>query len=241
MRAVILAGGRGTRLAPYTTAIPKPLLPLGDTPILEVVIRQLAHAGINHITLTLGHMSAYVRAFLEQHKSLGRLVRIDFAEEEKPTGTAGSLANVPGLDETFLVMNGDILTDLDYRALFQFHAAQKAWLTIAAHRKAVKIDLGVLETDGSDLVTDYIEKPTMDYTVSMGIYVYEPSVLQYIPAGEYLDFPTLVLKLLRLNKKVATYRNNAYWLDLGRPEDLQQATDHFLGNKLAFLPVARDL
>jgi NDP-mannose synthase len=238
MRAVVLAGGRGTRLAPYTTVIPKPLLPVGDLPILEIVVRQLVHAGIDHVTLTLGYMSAYFRAFLSQHQSLGRLVKIDFVEEEKPTGTAGSLSSVPGLDSTFMVMNGDILTNLNYRALLDYHASQKAWLTIAAHRKLVKIDLGVLETDPSGLVTNYIEKPTMDYAVSMGIYVYEPQVLEFIAPGEQLDFPDLVLKLLRAGKKVATFSNDAAWLDLGRPEDFSRAADLFSEREQEFLPGA---
>jgi NDP-mannose synthase len=236
MRAVILAGGRGTRLAPYTTVIPKPLLPVGDLPILEIVVRQLVHAGIDHVTLSLGYMSAYFRAFLSQHQSLGRLVKIDFVEEEKPTGTAGSLSSVPGLDSTFLVMNGDILTNLNYRALLDYHASEKAWLTIAAHRKLVKIDLGVLETDPSGLVTNYIEKPTMDYAVSMGIYVYEPQVLEFIAPGEHLDFPDLVLRLLRSGKKVVTFSNDASWLDLGRPEDFYRAADIFVEREEEFLP-----
>src|SRR6516225_3680375 len=125
MRAVILAGGRGTRLAPYTTVIPKPLLPVGNMPILEIVVRQLAHAGIDHLTLSLGYMSEYFQVFLAHHKLLKRLMRIDFVEEEKPTGTAGSLSSVPGLDSTFLVMNGDILTTLNYRQLLEAHAAEK--------------------------------------------------------------------------------------------------------------------
>jgi NDP-sugar pyrophosphorylase family protein len=240
MRAVILAGGRGTRLAPYTTTIPKPLVPLGDTAILEIVLRQLAHSGFDHVTLTLGHMGAYVRAFVEQHRSLGRLVKIDYSEEETPSGTAGAVGRVPGLRDTFLVMNGDVLTDLDYRDLVRFHKAGKALLTIAAHRKAVKIDLGVMVTDGAGRVTDYIEKPTTDYTVSMGIYVYEPAVLAHLPAGEYFDFPDLVLRLVRAGERVAAYRNDAYWLDLGRAEDLQQATGHFLNNEAAFLPPGKE-
>jgi NDP-sugar pyrophosphorylase family protein len=238
MRAVILAGGRGTRLAPFTTVIPKPLLPVGDMPILEIVVRQLAHAGIRQMTLTLGYMSEYFRAFLAQHKSLGRLMQIDFVEEERPTGTAGSLSSVPGLEGTFLVMNGDVLTNLDYRALLEFHTAQEALLTIATHRKPVKIDLGVLETDSSGCVTNYIEKPTLNYMVSMGIYVYEPQVLRLIQPGEYLDFPDLVLKLVRAGQRVTTFPNDACWLDLGRPEDLQRATDIFLERKEEFLPSA---
>ncbi len=212
------------------------MLPVGDIPILEIVVRQLAHAGIDHITLTLGYMSTYFRAFLAQHRELNRLIRIDFVEEEKPTGTAGSLASVPHLDSTFLVMNGDILTNLNYRALFEYHASTGAWLTIAAHRKLVKIDLGVLETNAAGHVTNYIEKPTKDYAVSMGIYVYDPQVLSLIRPGEYLDFPDLVLKLLRSGKTVATYTNDATWLDLGRPEDLQNATELFSLRRHEFLP-----
>jgi NDP-sugar pyrophosphorylase family protein len=240
MRAVILAGGRGTRLAPYTTVIPKPLLPVGDLPILEIVVRQLARAGIDHLTLSLGYMSEYFRVFLSHHKSLSRLMRIDFVEEEKPTGTAGSLCSVAGLESTFLVMNGDVLTNLDYRALLSHHAGRQAWLTIATHNKPVKIDLGVLEDDRDGNVINYIEKPVLNYLVSMGIYVYEPAVLQFIQPGVYLDFPDLVLKLLGAGKRVSTFHNEATWLDLGRPEDLQLATDVFLERKDEFLPVTAD-
>jgi NDP-sugar pyrophosphorylase family protein len=241
MRAVILAGGRGARLAPYTTIIPKPLLPVGDYPILEIIVRQLAHAGVDHITLTLGYMSVYFQTFLAHHKSLNRLARIDYIEEEKPTGTAGSLSFVPDLRGTFLVINGDVLTNLNYRALLDYHKSQKSWLTIATHRKPVKIDLGVLEYDSSGFVTNYIEKPTLNYTVSMGIYVYEADALQFIPHGEYIDFPDLVLKLVRAGKRVSTFANDATWLDLGRPDDLQRATDIFLERQKEFLPATSSL
>jgi NDP-sugar pyrophosphorylase family protein len=233
MRAVILAGGRGTRLAPYTTVVPKPLLPVGGMPILEIIVRQLAHAGVGPITLALGYMSKYFRAFLAQHNFLSRLVEIDFVEEDKPSGTAGSLSAVPGLNDPFLVMNRDVLTDLDYRALLDFHASAEAWLTIAAHRK-------VVETDGSGHVTNYVEKPTIHYSVSMGIYVYQPQVLEFIAPGERLDVPELVLRLLDAGKKVAAFRNDAAWLDLGRPEDFQRATDLFLERAREFLPPAPD-
>lgn len=240
MRAVILAGGRGSRLAPFTSVIPKPLLPVGDTPILEIIIRQLAAAGFDHITLTLGYMSTYFHAFVAQHRSLSRLARIDFVEEEKPTGTAGSLASVPGLRGTFLVMNGDILTSLDYRALLAHHHAQKSVLTIGMHAKDIKIDLGVIQTDATGQVTGYIEKPTLSYGVSMGIYVYSEEALALIRPGEYLDFPSLVLRLLADGKKVATYRCGATWLDLGRVEDLQRAAEIFAQSREDFLPDSGD-
>jgi NDP-mannose synthase len=236
MRAVILAGGRGSRLAPFTSVVPKPLLPVGDTPILEIIIRQLASAGFDHITLTLGYMSTYFHAFIAQHRSLSRLARIDFVEEENPTGTAGSLASVPGLCGTFLVMNGDILTTLDYHALLAHHHAQKALLTIGMHPKDVKIDLGVIQTDATGQVTGYVEKPTLSYGVSMGIYVYGEEVLTHIQPGEYLDFPSLVLRLLAAGRKVASYATIATWLDLGRFEDLQRASEIFAQSRGEFLP-----
>ncbi len=237
MRAILLVGGRGTRMAPYTTVIPKPLLPVGDTPILEIIVRQLAHAGFDHITLTLGHLSEYFRAFIHHNKSLSELVRLDYVDEEKPTGTAGSVSFISGLNNTFLVMNGDILTTINYRELLAFHAREKSVLTIAAHEKPVKIDLGVIELS-SNLVKDYIEKPTLNYTVSMGIYVYEPEVLEFIPKGQYLDFPDLVLKLIKAQKKVSAFETAACWFDLGRQEDFLRATDVFLEKPDQFLPAS---
>jgi len=242
MRAVILAGGRGTRLAPYTTVIPKPLLPVGETPILEIVLRQLTAAGFDHITLTLGWMAAYFRTFIDQRSDLRRLARIDFVEELQPTGTAGSLASVEGLEDgPFLVMNGDLLTTLDYAALVDFHQRRQAELTIALHQKPVPIDLGVVETasDG-ERVTGYVEKPTLHYTVSMGVYIYSPSVLDEIAPGQYLDFPTLALRLINQGRAVFGYPNDAYWLDLGRPEDLELAQQIFAERSDEFLPSATE-
>ena len=236
MRAVILAGGRGTRLAPYTTVIPKPLLPVGDKPILEVVCRQLARAGFTRITLSLGYMSDYFKTFLVQHRSLRRIIEIDYVEEEVPTGTAGSLASIPDLAGTFLVMNGDILTTLDYRALVEFHQAGKAAVTIACHHKAVKIDLGILQVNDRAEVTGYVEKPTLTYPVSMGVYVYDEAVLKQIRPGEYLDFPTLVLSLIAGGHKVLAYANDATWLDLGRHEDLMEAARIMQVREDEFIP-----
>ncbi len=234
MRAVILAGGRGTRLAPYTTVIPKPLMPLGDRPILDLVLHQLAADGFTRATLTLGYMADYFKVFLAQRPKLRDLIEIDFIEETKPTGTAGSLAMVPDLDEPFLVMNGDIFTDLNYGDLFRYHCEQDASLTIAAHQKEVRIDLGVLEIADDGRLTDYIEKPTKNYSVSMGIYVYRPDVLEMIPKGEYLDFPTLALNLKNAGRKVLAWKTDATWLDLGRPEDLQEATELFVERESQF-------
>ena len=216
--------------------IPKPLLPVGDKAILEIVCRQLANAGFDHITLSLGYLSEYFRAFLAQHRPLRQLAKIDFVEETEPTGTAGSLASVPGLTGTFLVMNGDILTNLDYTDLVRKHRESGSLITIAAHQKTVKIDLGILELDADHRVRGYIEKPTMNYPVSMGIYVYDAQVLEHIVPGQYLDFPNLVLKLVAAGKKVSAYPNDATWLDLGRPEDFQEACRIFDARESEFVP-----
>lgn len=234
VHAVILAGGKGVRLRPFTASLPKPLVPLGDKPILEVVLRQLAACGFQRATLTLGHLAGLIRAFVTQQKSLCSMMEIDFVDEEQPTGTAGSLVNVPGLDESFLVMNGDVLTDLDYAALMSAHRANGAALTIATHQKEVQIDLGVLETDSAGRVVDYHEKPKHHHEVSMGVYAYEPHVLGHIRPGEYLDFPDLVKRLIDRGEKVQTYRNNAFWLDIGRPDDYARAQDMMETNPRQF-------
>ncbi len=239
MRAVILAGGRGTRLAPYTNVVPKPLLPVGDKSILEIVCRQLVDAGFTRITLSLGYMREYFKIFLAQNRDLRQLVEIDYIEEDNPTGTAGSLSQIPDLDGTFLVMNGDILTDLNYRELIRHHQESQAYVTIAAHSKLVKIDLGILEMNELQEVVGYIEKPTMTYPVSMGIYVYDSRTLDFIIPGEYLDFPTLILKLIAANKKVTGFQNSASWLDLGRFEDFQEACRIFQTNEDQYVPRPR--
>ncbi len=225
LRAVILAGGKGVRLRPFTVNFPKPLVPLGDVPILEVLIKHLLAFGIADITLTLGHLAELIKAYFQTHKQLAAQVRLRYVEEDKPTGTAGSLASVRDLNETFLVMNGDLLTDLDLDALVSFHRRKGAALTIAAHRRQVKIDLGVLERGDDYRVIGYHEKPEHNYEVSMGIYVYEPSVLNLIEPKTYLDFPDLVLKLIARGEKVCAMPCDCLWLDIGRPDDYARAQE----------------
>lgn len=234
LRAIILAGGKGTRLLPFTVNFPKPLVPLGDTPVLEVLIRRLVQYGITDITLTLGHLAELVKAYFDHRRALREQITLRFVEEDEPTGTAGSVALVPGLTDTFLVMNGDLLTNLDFDALVQFHRQRKAILTIATHTRRVKIDLGVLEYDHEYRVTRYLEKPETTYDVSMGIYVYEPVVLRYIPPGQYLDFPDLVLKLIAAGERVCSFPNDSLWLDIGRPDDYARAQKLFEEEREAF-------
>ena len=227
LRAVILAGGKGVRLLPFTVNFPKPLVPLGDTPVMEVLIRRLIDFGIVDITLTLGHLAELVKAYFDHRSNLIENIKLRYVEEEKPTGTAGSLALVPDLNDTFLVMNGDLLTDLDFNGLVAFHRKQKAALTIATHERQVKIDLGVLEYDQDHRITTYIEKPINNYHVSMGIYVYEPRVLKHIKPEKYLDFPDLVLRLLERGEKVYGYPSQCQWLDIGKPDDYAKAQEIF--------------
>ena len=233
MKAVILAGGKGTRLAPYTKILPKPLMPIGDMPVLEVIIRQLKNQGVNEIILTVGHLAELLKAFFNDGKQFG--VNIHYSYEESPLGTAGPLALIDNLDETFLVMNGDVLTDMCIGDLLYFHRQQNAIATIAMHERRVKIDLGVILCNGGARVAGYIEKPTYDYRVSMGIYVFEPKVLQYIERGRYLDFPNLVHKLLGEGELVVGYPFEGYWQDLGRPDDYEQASEDFNSNREKFL------
>jgi NDP-sugar pyrophosphorylase family protein len=175
MKAVILAGGKGTRLAPYTRIFPKPMLPIGDKAIVEILIYQMRRAGIDDVTLAVGHFAGLMRAFFQDGSQFG--VTICYSYEEEPLGTAGPLAVIPGLDSTFMVSNGDVLTTLDMRDMIEFHRRNKGVATIASHQRKVKIDLGVIYTNDDNGIIGYQEKPTINYSVSMGIYLFEPEVL----------------------------------------------------------------
>ena len=234
MKAVILAGGKGTRLAPYTKILPKPLMPIGDMPILEVLLRQMKIAGIEQVVLTVGHLSELLRTFFQDGRQWG--VNIQYSYEQSPLGTAGPISLIDGLDETFLVTNGDVLTTLRFADLVRFHREQGGIATIAVHQRKVKIDLGVIQWNGKPEINGYIEKPTYDYCVSMGVYVFEPRVLEYIPHGEYLDFPDLVKKMIAAGEKIVGYEFGDYWQDLGRPDDYEQAALDFEQMRHEFLP-----
>ncbi len=234
MKTVILAGGKGTRLAPYTTIFPKPLVPIGDRPILEIIIRQLANQGFLDILLSVGYLGELIEAYFQNgHRNISGL-KLDYFRESQPLGTAGSLAMIPDLDDTFLAMNGDILTTLNYRALVEHHRQHQSALTIAMHRKSINIDLGVLETNDCGDLTGYREKPFYSFDVSMGIYVYEPHVLRYIPKGQYMDFPDLVQLLLEMGEKVTGFQSKDYWLDIGRREDYEIAQQEYQSRAAEF-------
>jgi len=233
MRAIILAGGKGTRLAPYTNVIPKPLVPIGDMPILQVVIHQLRRCGFTEITLAVGHLATLLQAFFQDGHQYG--VKIDYIVEDEPLGTAGPLAFAPDLDGAFLVMNGDVLTTLNYNDLMQYHKMMGAAATVAMHKREVKIDLGVIQLDGDSRIKGYIEKPSYSYDVSMGIYIFDPRVLSYIPSGQHFDFPDLVHCLLENGETIVGHPYEGYWLDIGRPDDYEQAVQDFETMRSRFL------
>jgi NDP-sugar pyrophosphorylase family protein len=230
MKAVILAGGKGSRLAPYTKVLPKPLMPIGeDMPILEVLLRQLKNYGIGEVILAVGYSAGLLYAFFQDGKRLGLNIKYSF--EDQPLGTAGPLSLLNGLDDTFLVTNGDVLTTLRFPALVEYHRSSHAIATIASYVKKVRIDLGVIRANLNNEVIGYIEKPTYDFLVSMGIYVFEPRVISYIGYRERLDFPDLVLRLLESGERILSYSYEGYWMDLGRVEDYEQAIRDFEGLK----------
>jgi NDP-mannose synthase len=228
-RAVILAGGKGSRLGPYTTVLPKPLLPVGDRAILDVVVHQLRDAGFSDLTLAVGYLSHLVRAVMGDGTTHG--VNIDYHEEVEPLGTVGPLATIDRLDGTFLMMNGDVLTALDYAHLVDVHSASGNALTIASHRRVVRTEYGVIHLDGdageTRVITGFEEKPEIPYIVSMGVYVIEPSALEHIEPDQRLDLPDLVQRLLEANVQVGAYVYDGYWLDIGRHEDYEKAILEF--------------
>jgi NDP-sugar pyrophosphorylase family protein len=236
--AVILAGGKGTRLRPYTTSIPKPLVPIGDdSAILEIVLRQLARDGYRRITIAIGHLGELIRAYVGSGENWG--LEVDYATEDKPLSTMGPVvAILDRLPEQFLVLNGDILTDLSYSALAAAHAAGDAPITIATYARHVDVDFGVLTVDAGKVV-GFVEKPRLDYEVSMGVYAVSRSALAGYPVGEPLGFDRLVLDLLAAGRNPASYSFDGYWLDIGRPEDYDRANAEFAQLRSVLLPGAQ--
>lgn len=225
-QAVILAGGKGVRLRPYTTLIPKPLVPIGDEhSILEIVLRQLAGCGFTRATIAIGHLGQLIRAYVGDGSQWG--IEVDYLSEESPLGTIGpALTVMDQLPDDFLLMNGDILTDLDYSDLLESHRASKAPLTVATYRREHRVDFGVLELDHG-AITCFTEKPTLEYSVSMGVYAISRSALSHYTAGLPFGFDELILDLLDRGELPASYAFDGYWLDIGRPDDYDQANLEF--------------
>ncbi len=232
-RAIILAGGKGTRLRPYTIVLPKPLVPLGDYPILEIIVRQLVDAGFDHITMTVNHQADMIKAFFGDGSKWN--VKIDYSLEDKPLSTMGPLSLIDDLPDNFLVMNGDILTDLKFAAFHDEHVKSNSIFTISSYvREHVNL-YGVLEVSDQKRLTDFHEKPVTRFEVSMGIYMLNKEVLNYIPHNEPYGFDTLMLDLIKAEKNATVNCFDGYWLDIGRPDDYIEATEQFESNKHLFL------
>ena len=230
---VILAGGKGARLRPLTTVFPKPLVPLGDRPVLDILLTRLARTGFRKAVLCTGYLEELLMAVVGNGSKYGLEVR--YSHEDAPLGTAGPLGNIPELSETFLVMNGDLLTTLSFTDMLAFHHAQRAAATIAVFRRDVRIDFGVIESSGDGEFLNYREKPEYHFEVSMGVNVLSRSVLEHLRQGEYTDMPDLILRVHRAGGRVRCYREDCHWLDIGRMEDYALAQEQFTQNEQIFL------
>lgn len=229
-RAVILAGGKGTRLKPYTISLPKPLVPVGDMPILEIIIRQLAKSGFDHITITVNHMADIIRAFCGDGSKWN--LKIDYSLEDKPLSTMGPLKLIKDLPENFLVMNGDVLTDLDFENFYNNHVENANVFTVSAYSRDQKVDYGVLEVGTDNKLVNFVEKPTTRYNVSMGVYMANRRILDYIPENQLYGFDHLMLDLIKLHNPASVNIHSGYWLDIGRPDDYEKACNDFDQNKI---------
>lgn len=224
MKAVILAGGKGTRLKPYTTIIPKPLVPIGEKAIIEILIGQLKKYDVDEIFICLNHFAEITKAFLGDGEKYG--LKINYSLETEPLGTVAPIKLIKNLPETFLVMNGDLLTDINFNELFSYHIRKQSNLTVSTYMRSSIIDFGVIETaTGKDRITGFIEKPKYDFEVSMGVYVMNKSILEYIPNNTPFGFDNLIHLLLKKEIQMSTFPYSGYWLDIGRPEDYEKANN----------------
>jgi NDP-sugar pyrophosphorylase family protein len=233
-RAVIQAGGKGTRLYPYTAVLPKPLMPIGDAPILEIVVRQLVHFGFRDITITVGHLGHLIMAVLGDGSRWG--ARIDYAGEDKPRGTIGALSALQRLDEPVLVMNGDLLTDFNFRAFMDAHLAERTPLSVGVYNKRIPVSLGVLDLDANHRAVGFREKPVLSFPCSMGIYALTPGLVRMIPRTGVFGFDDLMAMCLGQKIAVRAHPFDGLWLDIGRPEDYSDAAALFEEHRARFLP-----
>ncbi|MCB2230891.1 NTP transferase domain-containing protein [bacterium] len=221
MVAVILAGGQGTRLHPYTTVLPKPLVPIGEQPIIEILLRHLHKCGVTKVVIAVNHLAHLITAVLGDGSRFG--LEIEYSLEDSPLSTVGPLRLISNLPENFIVVNGDVLTDIDISALYERHTHSKAMVTVAAARRAEKIDFGVLELADNHRVTGFSEKPAYEFVVSMGVYVFSRKVLAFIPPDKQYGFDTLMHDLLQRGEPVESFVYDGYWLDIGRLSDFERA------------------
>jgi NDP-sugar pyrophosphorylase family protein len=235
VEAVILAGGKGTRLRPYTISIPKPLVPLGDEPIIEILLQQLAACGIRRVHIALGHLANFIKAYLEQTGSQ-RSIEILYSFETKALGTVGPIKQIPLTSNTFLLLNGDVLTTMSFEDLINTHRQRGCVATLAVHTSQVVMDYGIVEVSADGRIVGHREKPSIDVNVGMGVYAFERRVLDHIPSDEKFDIPDLIQALLRAGEPIAAYQSDDYWMDIGRPDDYETAYRDYTSSPQRFIP-----
>jgi NDP-sugar pyrophosphorylase family protein len=234
MRAIILAGGKGTRLKPYTYSLPKPLMPIGgEMPILEIILKQLKKYGFDHITMAVNYMAKIIKAFFGDGSDWG--LKIDYSLEKKPLSTIGPLTVIDDLPDNFLVMNGDILSDINYRKFFNWHVEEDNEVSVATFKRVSKIDFGVLKYKENQEIYDFIEKPKYPFDVSMGIYAIKRSVIENLPKNEMYGFDKLMIDGIKKGLKIKAYPHDSYWLDIGREDDYKVANEDYIEKKDKFL------
>lgn len=235
VRAIVLAGGRGQRLAPFTVAFPKPLIPIGDIPVIEVVLRQLRWYGVDHVVISVGYLRHLIEAYFSTRGPIPGL-EISWLREAEPLGTAGPVGMLGDVDEDLLVVNGDVLTTFDFGELIAFHRRERPALTIAVCQREIAVNTGVIETGPDGLVTAYREKPRLEYCCAMGINVYSARAVRLIEPGEAIDFPDLTRRALQRGERVQTFHTDCYWTDIGNAQDLARAVDEFPTRRHLLLP-----
>jgi NDP-mannose synthase len=234
-QAVIMAGGKGARLLPYSAVFPKPLMPLGDMPILELLLRRMKAVGVQEVILAVNHLRHLIEAYFGDGSELG--IRLYYSNEEKPLGTAGALGNMLHLlDERFFLTNGDLLTTMDLRRMALSHASENADASLGIYERENKIDFGLIEFDSQNRLSAYREKPTSKYYVSMGVYILQrEAVRAHVSDVDYLDMPNLLEKIKASNGNVICFHDDCVWLDIGRPDDFALAQKMFEENRDTFL------
>lgn len=239
MQAIIMAGGKGSRLHPYSALFPKPLMPLGDKPVLEILLHQLRAAGVTDVILAVNHLRHLLEAFFGDGSRFG--LSVTYSVEDRSLGTAGPMGLVlDRLDDEFMLTNGDLLTTLDMGTMLADHRARQADATIGTYRRELRSEFGLLEVDEAMRMTGYHEKPTYQHLVSMGIYVLRREAVQsFVVPGEYLDMPVLMQSMQRAGRHVLCHCQDCFWLDIGRPEDFAQAQAMVEQDPKAFLSVHR--
>lgn len=238
MKAIVMAGGKGSRLYPYSAVLPKPLMPLGEIPVLELLLRKLRHAGVTEVILAVNHMRHLIEAFFGDGQRFN--LRISYSPEDHPLGTAGPMGSVlDRLGEEFVLVNGDLLTTLDVRRMIVAHREAGADATIGVFEREVKVEFGLIDVDDDMRMTGYREKPSHRQLVSMGLYVLRTAVVQeFVRPNVYLDMPQLMVALMQAGHLVLCHRQDCIWLDIGRPDDFALAQQMFKQEPERFLPPA---